>query len=69
MVRDTTLAHKGLAPYKLSYLTVSKDAHAGHTHGVMKSGVDSDRRKLSAFWNPRHISNTLYRQRKSNRPY
>jgi hypothetical protein len=34
MVRDTTLAHKGLAPYKLSYLTVSKDAHAGHTQYV-----------------------------------
>jgi hypothetical protein len=34
MVRDTTLAHKGLAPYKLSYLTVSKDAHAGHTHEI-----------------------------------
>jgi hypothetical protein len=36
MVRDTTLAHKGLAPYKLSYLTVSKDAHAGHTQGLKK---------------------------------
>jgi hypothetical protein len=35
----------------------------------MKSGVDSDRRKFSAFWKPRHISNTLYGKRKSNRPY
>jgi hypothetical protein len=39
MVRDTTLAHKGLAPYKLiSYLSVSKDAHAGHTHRLISHG-------------------------------
>ncbi|MEQ6117956.1 hypothetical protein, partial [Reichenbachiella sp. MALMAid0571] len=37
MVRDTTLAHKGLAPYKLiPYFYVGKDAHAGHTHGLRK---------------------------------
>ena len=46
MVRDTTLAHKGLAPYKLiSYFYVGKDAHAGHTQCI--SGI-----KTTAYTRP-----------------
>jgi len=51
MVRDTTLAHKGLTPSSFYYyLSIDKDAHAGHTQKIKKHRAFGG--KFNVLWLP-----------------